>query len=98
MPTTTRRHRLAQVLLGAAAAACSAAAFFCGALYFALYWPYRALFDAQGRYFDESESVVYHDDAAVFGAIATGFLLLAVALGASWRARRRRAIAMARNA
>ena len=71
-------------------------ALFCGALYFTLYWPYRALFVAQGRYFDEAESVVYHDDAAVFGAMAIGCLLLAVALGASWRACRRRAIA--RNA
>jgi hypothetical protein len=91
MPTATLRHRLAQALLGAAAAASGVAALFCGALYFTLYWPYRALFDAQGRYFDEAESVVYHDDAAVFGATAIGFVLLAVALAHRWRARRRRA-------
>jgi len=91
MPTTTHRHRLAQALLGAAAAACSATALFCGALYFTLYWPYRTLFDTQSRYFDEAESVVYHDDAALFGAAAIGFLLLAIALGVAWRARRRAA-------
>lgn len=49
-----------------------------GYLFYTLYWQWRHLFDANGRYFHAEDAVVYHQDA-VFWLIPTLlFALLAV--------------------
>ncbi len=58
-------------------------------LYFSLYWPYRDLFNEDGRYFDERTSAVYHAQSSWLLLPALAFLMLAAGLGAAWRMRRR---------
>ena len=88
----TRNSGIAQSLLLGAASLCTAASAFFGFLYYALYWKYRDLFNAQGRYFDEAAMVVHHDDAAFFIVPTIVALLLAVLL-ALWWIRRRTGVA-----
>lgn len=57
--------------------------------YVTLYWRHRGLFNEEGRYFDESSLVVYHEQNAALIVPALGFLLLACALGYGWWIRRR---------
>lgn len=64
---------------------------FFGFVYYSVYWRYRALFDEQGRYFDEAASVVYHDDASIFIVPVLAFFLLAFLFGRLWWIRRRSA-------
>ena len=73
------------------------AALFCGAvslamwfLYFALYWPYRDLFDEAGRYLDETTMVVYHEQSGLLVIPAVASSILALALTCFWHARRPR--------
>lgn len=55
-------------------------------LYFSLYWPYRNLFNEQGRYFDEESVVVHHEQSGLLIIPALALLLLTVLLGRwAWR-------------
>lgn len=65
-------------LAGAAASGLLSLA--CWALYFTLYWPWRDLFDAEGRHFDERSAVVYSAQSATWGLPAAVFLLAALAM------------------
>lgn len=59
-------------------------------LYFDLYWPYRNLFNEQGRYFDESDLVVHHQQSNLLIVPALFFLLLALFFAMlSWSRRSR---------
>jgi hypothetical protein len=49
-------------------------------LYFTLYWPYRRLFNEEGRYFDADRLVVYHEQAGLLIVPAIVVLLLAAVL------------------
>ncbi len=46
------------------AIACACTAFFAW-LYYELYWRWRALFNSEGRYFDEDDMVVHHQQNEV---------------------------------
>lgn len=74
--------RLVAALLAAAASLA------CWFLYFTLYWPYRGLFNEEGRYLDEATQVVHHEQSGVLVVPAIAFMVLSVAFGAAWRARR----------
>jgi low affinity Fe/Cu permease len=52
----------------------------CWFLYFTLYWPYRRLFNAEGRYFDAGRLVVYHEQAGLLIVPAVALLLLAAVI------------------
>ncbi len=80
--------RIAQILLLGAAILSAAASLFSGFFYFAFYWPYRGQFNEDGRYFDEANLVVYHDQAGMFILPMLVFLLLAIVLVAVWWVRR----------
>ena len=58
-------------------------------LYFTLYWPYRGLFNGQGRYFDQDSAVLHHEQSGVLVVPALALLALAVLCTFSWRARHR---------
>lgn len=65
--------RMPQWLPFIAALACAAGSAVCWILFFIVYWPYRALFNEQGRYVDEVMAVVYHEQS---GALAIPALVL----------------------
>lgn len=85
-----RRLRLSQWLLLGSALACGAASLCFGFLYVSLYWRYRELFNAEGRYFDAHSATVYHQQDGVLIVPALAFLLLALLLGFAWWLRRAR--------
>ncbi len=58
----------------------AAASIGCWFLYFTLYWPYRRLFNEEGRYFDADRLVVYHEQAGLLIVPAIVVLLLAAVL------------------
>jgi cell division protein FtsX len=60
-----------------AALACAAGSAVCWILFFIVYWPYRALFNEQGRYVDEAMAVVYHEQSGVLAIPALILGLLA---------------------
>jgi len=56
-------------------------------LYFHLYWPYRALFNSEGIYFDTQANAVYHEDSGILILPAVLLLIIALALCKIWRHR-----------
>lgn len=80
---------MSQSALLAAAVLCLITSLGCWLFYFTLYWPYRALFNEDGRFIDEATMVVYHQQSGVLLLPALAFLLLAVIAGTSWLRRRR---------
>ena len=52
----------------------------CWFFYFTLYWPYRHLFNEEGRYFDADRLVVYHEQAGLLIVPAVVLLLLAASI------------------
>jgi len=82
-------HRTSPIWLLASAALCLLAAVGCGYFYAVLYWPYRALFDPDGRYLDEATMVVYHQQTGVLLVFAVVFFALAMLAGAAWFSSRR---------
>ncbi len=52
----------------------------CWFLYFTQYWPYRRLFNEEGRYFDADRLVVYHEQAGLLIVPAVALLLLAAVM------------------
>lgn len=71
--------RLCQVL----SAIIAVVAVLCGWMFFVLYWPYRHLFNEEGRYFCEANDVVYDSQSGVvivpailLGALAVLFALI----------------------
>ncbi|WP_290886390.1 hypothetical protein [Arenimonas sp.] len=89
MKPTQRRRRIPQALLLAAALASGASAAVFGYLYFSLYWPYRGLFNEQGRYFDAQRLVVHHDQASLLAVPLLAFLVISILFGVVWWVRRR---------
>ena len=84
-----RPRRIPRSLPLAAALVSGALSGLCGFLYFSLYWPYRGLFNEQGRYFDEHGLVVHHEQAGLLVVPALGFLASALLFTAVWWLRRR---------
>lgn len=84
-----RRRRIPRFLPLAAALLSGALAGLFGFLYFSLYWPYRGLFNEEGRYFDEQGLVVHHEQAGLLIVPALGFLASALLFAAVWWVRRR---------
>lgn len=68
---------------------CTVASLGFWALFFALYWPYRRLFNEAGVYLDESVGVVAHEQTALLAVPALAFALLALLGFGVWFARRR---------
>ncbi|MDR2213732.1 MAG: hypothetical protein LBE21_08940 [Pseudomonadales bacterium] len=84
------KFRIVQLLLLCATLLSGAAAALFGFLYFSLYWPYRNLFNEEGRYYDEQALIVYHEQDGFLIAPTLVFLSIAIVFIFSWRARRRR--------
>lgn len=82
-------YRCSQRMLLAGALLLASAGLVFWFLYFALYWPYRDLFDEEGRYFDEASVVVYQQQSGVLIAPALTLSCLAIVCGAVWWMRRR---------
>lgn len=57
-------------------------------LYFHLYWPYRALFNSEGTYFDTQANAVYHEDSGILLLPAFLLLIITLALCKIWHYRR----------
>jgi hypothetical protein len=72
-----RWRRVVLWTLGFASALSLLVSLLCAWFFYALYL--RWDFDELGRHFDQADSVVYTDSASVWGALAAGFLLLALA-------------------
>lgn len=88
-PAEQRCRRIPQALLLAATLISGASAALFGFLYFSLYWPYRGLFNEEGRYFDGDTLVVHHEQTGLFVVPALAFLVLAFVFAAlSWIRRR----------
>ena len=81
--------RISQPSLLVSALLCLGASLACWLLYFSLYWPYRALFNEEGRFVDEATLVVYHEQSGLLVIPALGLLLLAALAGAVWLVRSR---------
>lgn len=86
---STKKPRIQEALLLCATFLSGAAAYFFGFLFLKLYWPYRNLFNEEGRYFDEKSPVVYHQQSGFFIVPTFVFLFLVLIFGFIWRARRR---------
>lgn len=83
-------RRTGRWLFAAAALLCAGFSLVSWLLYFDLYWPYRNLFNEQGRYFDESDWVVHHQQSNLLIVPALFFLLLALFFAMlSWSRRSR---------
>jgi hypothetical protein len=76
-----RKPGIAQRLFQVAALLCTAASLFFWFFYFTLYWSYRDLFNEEGRYFDESSLVVYHEQNGMLIVPALALSLLAMLFG-----------------
>ena len=88
MDSAQKPRHISQILLLAAAVSGAAALFF-GFFYCSLYWPYRGLFNEEGRYFDEQNLVVYHEQNGLFIVPTLVCLALALLFGVVWWVRRR---------
>lgn len=75
-------------LLGAALVSGAAAVSF-GSFFLLFYWPYRGLFNDEGRYVDVRNAVVYHEQSGLLIVPTLAFLALALVFGAVWLVRRR---------
>ncbi|WP_296509053.1 hypothetical protein [Rhodoferax sp.] len=84
----SRKSRLAQSLILAAALLCLAVSMACWFVYFTVYWPYRNLFDETGRYFDVQSSVVYQEQSGLLMWPALALSVLTILLGVAWLALR----------
>ena len=78
MEPASKLFRFTQQILLLAAFLSSATTIFFGFLYFTLYWPYRDLFNEEGRYFDEQNAVVYHEQNGLLIVPTLAFLLLSL--------------------
>lgn len=82
------RTRTGMALLLAAAVLSLIASLGCWFLHFTLYWPYRALFDEDGRFIDGTTMVVHHQQSGTLLLPAVALFLLAALAGAAWWGRR----------
>ena len=76
-------------LLFIAALLCTAGSVLLWFFYFAMYWPYRSLFNEAGRYMDPSTLVVYHEQSGLLAIPAMTASILAVVFACFWRAGQR---------
>jgi len=79
----------------AAASLSAAASLFFGFFYFAFYWQFRGRFNEEGRYFDDTDSVVYHEQTGLLIVPTLACLALAILFAAVWWVRRRPALGSA---
>lgn len=82
-------RRVPQTSLLAAALISGTSAAVFGLLYFSFYWPYRDLFNEEGRYFEAHAAVVHHEQSGLLMFPALAFLALALFLAVVWWVRRR---------
>lgn len=52
---------------------------FFAAMFYSQYWQYRDRFDAEGRFFDESQGVVFHGQSGIAWGVLT-LLCLGISL------------------
>lgn len=76
----------ASLLAAALVSGASAAVF--GLLFFLFYWPYRDLFNEEGRYFDAHDFAVYHAQSGLLIVPALAFLAFALFFAVLWCVRR----------
>jgi hypothetical protein len=93
----SKLFRLTQLILLLAAFLSGAATIFLGFFYFSLYWPYRDLFNEEGRYFDQQNVVVYHEQNGLLIVPALAFLLLSLLFCIAFLVRHRAASGAARG-
>jgi len=86
---SSRVAEIWQLLIQIAAILSAAGSLVFWLLFFTLYWPYRNLFNEEGRYFDEDSAVVYHEHNGLTVVPALALLILAVFFTFRWWARRR---------
>lgn len=82
-----RRVPQASLLAAALASGVSAATF--GFFFLSFYWPYRDLFNEEGRYFDAHNAVVHHEQSGLLLVPTFAFLALALCFAVAWWVRRR---------
>jgi hypothetical protein len=92
MVNSERKPRVSQFLLLSATFLSAAASLFLGFVYFAFYWPFRGQFNAEGRYCDEIDLVVYHEQTGLLIVPTLAFLVLAILFVTIWWVRRRPAL------
>ena len=97
MEPASKSFRLTQQILLLAAFLSGAATIFFGFLYFSLYWPYRDLFNEEGRYFDAQNAVVYHEQNGLLIVPTLAFLLLSLLCCIAFLVRHRAASGAARG-
>lgn len=93
-PEQHRRHVPQALLLAAALISGTLAAVF-SYLFLSLYWPYRDLFNEEGRYFDGQNVVVTHEQSGFLVVPALAFLAFALLFAVTWWVRRRSAWSIA---
>ncbi|GAA6130216.1 hypothetical protein [Halopseudomonas sabulinigri] len=86
---SSRKAEIWQLLLQIAAVLSATGSLFFWLFFFTLYWPYRYLFNEEGRYFDEDSVVVYHEHNGLTVVPALALLLMAILFTFRWWARRR---------
>lgn len=89
MNPVQHRRRVPQTLLLAACLVSGTSAAVFGFLFLSFYWPYRDLFNDQGRYLDARTMMVYHEQSALLIFPALAFLALALLAAVVWWVRRR---------
>ncbi|CAD1786732.1 hypothetical protein CPBF426_30280 [Xanthomonas arboricola pv. juglandis] len=89
MSPKQRHRRIPQALLLAIALISGTLATLFGFFYFSFYWPYRCLFNEEGRYFDGRNLVVYHEQNGLLIVPALAFLASALFFAVVWWVRRR---------
>ncbi|OYY49833.1 MAG: hypothetical protein B7Y48_04845 [Methylophilales bacterium 28-44-11] len=82
------KQRIAQLLLLFASLFSLATSVIFFFLFFRMYWPYRALFDTEGRYFDIETLVVYQEVSGILLLPALGLMIFAMILLSVWYTRR----------
>ena len=83
------RRRVPQASLLAAALFSGTSAAVFGFFFFSFYWPYRDLFNEEGRYFDAHTVVVYHEQSGLLVVPTLAFLAFALLFAVVWWVRRR---------
>ena len=82
--SSKQKPRITWFLLPAAASLSAAASLLFGFLYFTLYWPFRGKFNAEDRYFDETELVVHDAQTGLLVVPMFAFLVLTILFATIW--------------
>lgn len=87
-PEQHRRRAPQAALLAAALISGTSAAVF-SFFFLSFYWPYRDLFNEEGRYFDAHNAVVYREQSGLLIVPTLAFLAFALLFAVTWWVRRR---------